>query len=366
MAFDGGEPTRASVSGVSDDMRLVDQSVGPYERVVWAHDPASGLQTCVAIHSTALGPAVGGCRFYPYPDQATAVLDALRLAAGMTLKSAAAGLDMGGGKAVIIGNPATDKTPDLLAAFAEVLNRLDGVYYTAEDVGTSTADMDALRTHTPFVLGVGEERGGSGDPSPYTARGVVAAMRAAWAVTAGHSTLRGAHVVVQGAGKVGGGVARLAAADGARVTIADVNETRVATLTAALGVETVPAAEALTTPCDILSPCALGGVLTETSVATLRCSLVCGAANNMLASDRVAHALAGRGIDYVPDFVANAGGIIAIADEMDGFDSERAGEHADAVGEIVAAIIEEAQATGESALVVAERRAARRIAAAGG
>ncbi len=345
-------------------MRIVDTAVGPYERVVWAHDPASGLQAIVAVHSTALGPAVGGCRFFPYPDQATATLDALRLAEGMTLKSAAAGLDLGGGKAVIIGDPSTAKTPELLAAFAHVLDLLEGQYYTAEDVGTSTADMDALRSLTPYALGVSTDRGGSGDPSPYTSRGVFAAMRAGWEASGGAASLSGARVVVQGAGKVGADVARLAAANGAEVAVADIAADRAARVAAEIGGIAVPAELALATECDILSPCALGGVINDETVPSLRCRMICGAANNQLENDDASALLQARGIDYVPDFITNAGGIIAIAEERNGFDRARAMALADGIGDVVRTIVGQARTEGRSALSVARRRAAQRLAAA--
>jgi len=345
-------------------MRIVDEAVGPYERVVWAHDPQSGLQAIVAVHSTVLGPAVGGCRFLPYPDQATATLDALRLAEGMTLKSAAAGLDLGGGKSVIIGDPATLKTPDLLAAFAKVLDLLDGRYYTAEDVGTSTADMDFLRSLTPYALGVSTERGGSGDPSPYTSRGIVAALRAGWEASSGAASLSGARVVVQGAGKVGAGVARLAAADGANVLIADVATERASQLAAEIGGVAIAPELALVTECEILSPCALGGVINDETVPHLRCAMICGGANNQLENDEASLLLQARDIDYVPDFIANAGGIIAIAEERNGFDPQHAMALADGIGDVVREIVAEARARNRSALEVARRRAAERLARA--
>ena len=344
-------------------MRIVDEAVGPYERVVWAHDPDSGLQAIVAVHSTALGPAVGGCRFYPYADQATAMIDALRLAEGMTLKSSAAGLDLGGGKSVIIGDPATGKTGTLLTAFAKVLDLLEGQYYTAEDVGTSTADMDFLRTLTPYALGVSRERGGCGDPSPYTARGVVAAMRAGWQASSGTASLAGALVAIQGAaGKVGSEVARMAAAEGAEVMLSDIAGGRVAALSAEIGATVIHPLQILGTDCDILSPCAMGGILSDESVPRLRCRLVCGSANNQLEDDEASVLLLSRGIDYVPDFVANAGGIIAIAEERNGFDADHVNALADGIGDVVREIVGDARAGNESALVVARRRAARRIA----
>ena len=342
-------------------MTIVDESVGPYERVVWARDPATGLRAIVAIHSTVLGPAVGGCRFFPYPDDGTAMIDVLRLADVMTFKAAAAGLDLGGGKSVIVGDPTSDKTPQLLAAFAEVLEMLDGCYYTAEDVGTSTDDMDFLQGLTPYALGVSGERGGCGDPSPYTARGVVAAMRAGWEATSGQASLDGVRVVVQGAGKVGAEVARLAAAEGAEVGVSDVVVSRAQELAREIGARAVDTDAAVTADCDILSPCALGGVLHDESVPLLRCRMICGAANNQLESDEASAMLLARDIDYVPDFIANAGGLIAVAEERNGFDAGRALVRADGIGDTVRELIDEAHAEGESALGVARRRATRRL-----
>jgi leucine dehydrogenase len=356
---------RTATGSVSPAMRVVDESVGPYERVVWAHDEVCGLQAIVAVHSTVLGPAVGGCRFYPYPDQATAMMDVLRLAEGMTFKSAAAGLDLGGGKAVIVGDPRTDKTPELLTAFARVLDLLEGEYYTAEDVGTSTADMDVLRGLTPYALGVSPRNGGSGDPSPYTARGVVAAMRAGWEASTGIRSLEGVRISIQGgAGKVGSSVARLTAAEGAIVLLSDIDADRVARVAAETGGTVIGPDQALRVDCNIVSPCAMGGVLNESSVPELRCRLVCGAANNQLESDDASALLTARHIDYVPDFIANAGGIIAIAEERDGFDPDHAMALADGIGDTVRDIVEEARADDASALSVARRRAERRLALA--
>ncbi|HJZ61305.1 MAG TPA: Glu/Leu/Phe/Val dehydrogenase dimerization domain-containing protein [Miltoncostaeaceae bacterium] len=347
-------------------MRLVDADVGPYERVVWATDDESGLRAIVAVHSTALGPAVGGCRFHPYADEATAMMDALRLAAGMTLKSAAAGLHLGGGKSVIIGDPARDKTPELLMAFGRVVDSLSGVYLTAEDVGTTAADMDVIHEETEFVLGLTTSRFGlGGDPSPFTSRGVVAAMRAAWCAEQGSGDLADARVVVQGVGKVGSGVARLAAQEGAEVAVADVDAARAASLATEIGARALPAEGVLTTPCDILAPCALGGVLNDATVPALACGVVCGAANNQLADAGVADLLASRGIAYVPDFIANAGGIIAIAHEMDDWDIERVLAAVDGIGDTVLELIEEARIEGGGTLEAARRRAEERIALAG-
>jgi glutamate dehydrogenase/leucine dehydrogenase len=318
----------------------------------------------VAVHSTALGPALGGTRILPYPDEASAVIDVLRLAEGMTLKAAAAGLHVGGGKAVIIGDPRRDKTEGLMRAYAEVVDSLGGTYYTAEDVGTTTADMDLLHAFTPHVLGLSAGNGGSGDPSPFTSRGVVAAMRSAWEALTGAPTLAGARVMVQGAGKVGAGVVRLLAAEGARVAVADVDPVAVARLDVEVGAAPVPPERALLECCDVLSPCALGGALSETTVPDLRCRLICGAANNQLACDDMADVIAGRGIIYVPDFIANAGGLMAVADELDGFDAERVTLAVEGIAEVVRELLQESRDSRETPLAAARRRAARRLALA--
>jgi len=346
-------------------VKVQDGAVGPYERVVRACDPAIGLTAVIAIHSTSLGPAIGGLRALHYPDEASALVDALRLAEGMTMKAAAAGVDAGGGKAVIVVPPGERPTPAQLRAFAALVDRLEGAYYTAEDVGTTTAEMEALRAHTPFVLGLPCHAGGCGDPSPFTARGVVEAMRAAWQHLTGAPTLAGARVVVQGAGKVGAGVVAGAAAQGAAVLVADVAEDRVAALAASAGATPLATGRALAEPCDILCPCALGGVLDARAVAALDARVVCGAANNQLAADGAARLLAARGVLYVPDFVANAGGLLAVAEERNGFDADRVAERVDGIGEVVADLLDEARAERVTPLAAARRHAARRLAGAG-
>jgi glutamate dehydrogenase/leucine dehydrogenase len=345
-------------------VRIVDDAaVGPYERVVHAVDEPSGLRAVVAVHSTALGPAVGGTRFHPYSDGASAVIDVLRLAEGMTLKAAAAGLSLGGGKAVIVGDPARLRSPGLWRAYARVLDHVGGDYYTAEDVGTTVADMAVLRAHTPQVLGVADEgEGWDGDPSPFTARGVAAAMRAAWEADTGAPTLAGALVTVQGVGKVGGALARLLAAEGARLRLSDLDEDRAGALAVELGAEAAAPSTALTAPCDILAPCAMGGVLSPVTVAGLRCRWVIGSANNQLSEDAVAGLLAERGIGYVPDFVANAGGLICVGEQLEGWEAERVAEAVDRIGETVAELIDAAEVGGDSLLAAARRRAQARLA----
>lgn len=346
-------------------MRVIDDAaVGPYERVVHAVDEPTGLRAIIALHSTTLGPAIGGCRFYPYASEASAAIDAMRLAEGMTLKSAAAGLDLGGGKAVIVGDPSRLKTPWLLRAFAKMVGLFGGAYYTAEDVGTTVEDMEVIRGFVPYVVGLREGRlGGAGDPSPFTSRGVLAAMRGAWEEETGSPSLEGAQVVVIGVGKVGGGLARRLAAEGARVLVADVDHARATALGAEIGAAVLDPEGAAFAPCDILAPCALGGLLTPARAARLQCRWVVGAANNQLTSDRVAGDLADRGIGYVPDFIANAGGLIAVAEELNGWDAERVTERVDAIRETVRELARDAL-PGETLLESARRRAAERIALA--
>ena len=346
-------------------MRIVDDAaVGPYERVVHAEDAASGLRTIVAVHSTALGPAAGGTRFHPYASAASAVIDALRLAEGMTMKAAVAGLPLGGGKAVIVGDPREAARPRLWEAYARVIDHLGGSYLAAEDVGTGVADMVELRRHTPHVIGLPQGPDWDGDPSPFTARGVAAAMRAAWAEETGADSLAGVRVVVVGVGKVGGRLARLLAAEGAEVAVSDVDAARSRDVARDVAGRILDPAAALAAPCDILAPCALGGVLTPASAAALRCRWVVGAANNQLSEDAVADLLARRHVGYVPDFVANGGGVISIAEAMAGGTAESAADAVDRIAETVTELIEAAAASGGTLLAAARRRAASRLALA--
>jgi leucine dehydrogenase len=289
-------------------------------------DPTTGLRALVAVHSTVLGPGLGGTRFRPYPDLASAAVDVCRLARGMTYKHAACGNDQGGGKAVIIGDPATLRSEALLRSYGRFVDGLGGRYLTAEDVGTTQADMDLLRSVTPYVTGTSEALGGSGDPSPATAWGVFHAMAATAERVWGSPSMTGRHVVVLGVGKVGSGLARHLHEHGARLTLADVRADAVDALAAELGAAVLPPDEALLAECDVLSPCALGAVLSSETIPRLRCAAVCGAANNQLATDPDGDALAERGILYAPDYVVNAGGVINIADETapGGYDHDRA------------------------------------------
>ena len=336
-----------------------------HEDIVAIRRTQSGLRAIIAIHSTLLGPSLGGARFYPYEDEAHALDDVLRLSRAMTQKAALAGLAQGGGKAVIIGDPRLVKTPALLRDFAAAVDSLRGRYITAEDVGTTQDDMNLIRETTPFVAGTAISRGGSGDPSAATAFGVVVAMEAAAARRWG-GDLEGRTVCVLGAGKVGGEIIRLLVQRRVVVVASDVDPTKAERALRAGATRVVDPADALRVPAEIFCPCALGGLLTEEVVPELGFAIIVGAANNQLARAEVADSLAAAGILYVPDFLANAGGIINIAEESDGYDEVRAVQ---AVGQIRATtttVLERAELCGITPLAAAEELVAERLARAGG
>jgi leucine dehydrogenase len=336
---------------------------GEFEQVVYNHDPASGLRAIIAIHSTALGPALGGTRFYPFATEQDALRDVLRLARGMTYKAAAAGLDLGGGKAVIIGDPARDNSEALMRAYGRFVDSLGGRYVTAEDVGTTTADMDLIARETRFVTGRSPTwQGSSGDPSNMTAYGVYQGLRAVAETLWGSPDLAGRHVAVQGVGKVGSALCRLLHGDGAKLTVADVNAATARRVAADLGATVTDPAKVHSTPCDIFSPCALGAVVSDHTLPELACAAVAGAANNVL--DRPDHGAALReaGILYAPDYVMNAGGIINISDELSGsYSEERARAATARIYDRVRTILARAEAEGLPTNVVADRMAEERI-----
>jgi len=320
----------------------------------------------VAVHSTARGPALGGCRMWTYDDSRAAVRDVLRLSRAMTFKAAVAGLALGGGKGVIVlppGRPVDDaRRREALLDFADTVSALDGRYLTAEDVGTSDADMAVIAQGTRHVTGLAE---GSGDPSPWTALGTQAAMRAAGERVWGTSSLEGRRVAVIGLGRVGGHLARLLAASGAELVVADIDPAKAA-LAAELGAEWTDPDTALRAEVDLLAPCALGGILDDRTVPELRCRAIVGAANNQLATEGMADLLAARGILWGPDFVANAGGIVNIAVELGpaGYDAARAEPAVRAIGDTMGRILDDAAAIGATPLTAAMELARRRLAEA--
>jgi len=334
-----------------------------HEGVHFFSDPASGLLAVIAIHSTYLGPAAGGTRFWHYGDANDAVTDALRLSRGMSFKNAMAGLPVGGGKGVILADRAGTKTPEMLAAFGRAIDSLGGRYITAEDVGMGEADLVAIGRETRHVSGlpVGEGRAG-GDPGPSTAMGVFLGVKAAIKRALGKDSVAGVHVAIQGVGSVGGGLARLLAGEGARLTLADVDAGRAVSLAAELGGSVVGAAEILSIDADVVSPCALGAILTAESIANLNAPIVAGGANNQLATPEDGDRLHARGILYAPDYVINAGGIINVTLEYLG-----QGDRAEVDSRLrqipgrLESIWAESAATGETAARVADRMAMKLI-----
>ena len=339
-----------------------------HEQVIFGNDPATGLRCIIAIHSTQLGPAIGGTRFRPYDSDDDALTDVLRLSTAMTAKAACAGLDAGGGKAVIIGDPATDASEALLRAYGRVIASLGGRYVTACDIGTTPAHMATIGRETRWVTGKEAVEGGSGDSGIMTAHGVHLAMQAAAAAAFGDATLAGRHVAVQGLGKVGGRLVGHLVEEGAKVTVADVFDEAVDRVADLPGVEVVGVDEVLLVDADVVSPNALGGVLTADTIDRLRAKVVCGGANNQLATPEDGARLHELGILFAPDYVVNAGGLISVADELHpgGHDPGRTRRRVDAIPATLTRIIERSRADDVPTEVAALRVADERIASVGG
>ncbi len=337
-----------------------------HEQVVFCQDRASGLKAIIAIYSTALGPALGGTRFYPYADEAAALSDVLALSKAMAYKAACAGIDLGGGKAVILGDPSKDKTEALLRAYGRFVESLGGRYYTACDVGTYVQDMDVIAKESSYVTGRSPEHGGAGDSAVLTAFGVFQAMRAAAEHAWGAPTLHGRTVAVEGVGKVGHHLVEHLVEDGAQVVVSDVNAAAVERITGAFpDVRVADVADLPGSDCDVYAPCALGGVITDKLATTLKAKIVCGAANNQLAHPGLEKVLADRGILYTPDYVANAGGLVQVADEIEGFRFERAKAKAALIYDTTLRIFRTADTEGVPPAVAADRLAERRMADVG-
>lgn len=331
-----------------------------HERVVFGSDPETGLRAIIAIYSTSLGPALGGTRLYAYPSDDAALADALRLSKAMAFKAAAAGLDLGGGKAVLIGDR-TVVTDDYWRAYGRLIDSLAGAYITAEDVGTTTDDMHVIAEETQWVVGRAAEDHGAGDPSPATARGVVRAMEAAAHHMWGNDSLHGCRVAIQGVGKVGSALTRLLSEAGAEVVVGDIVQASADSLVDELGVKAVSPEDILSEECDILAPCSLGGVLNADTVPQLRCRAVIGSANNQLSSPADATRLEAAGVLYVPDFIANAAGLIHVSAELNSFNADRVHERISGIYDAVLAILQRAHETGVTPNEAAERYAIDRI-----
>lgn len=316
-----------------------------HEQVVFCRDERSGLRAIVGIHNTVLGPALGGCRMYPYATERDALIDVLRLSRGMTYKAAVTGLNLGGGKCVVIGDPKKDKSELLWRALGRFLEGLGGRYITAEDAGTSTEDMEHIRMETSWVVGISRSLGGSGDPSPVTALGVFSGLRACVEEKLDRSSYDGLRVAVQGCGHVGIHLVGHLVNAGAKVVVADVDLEAVRRTIDTYNVEAVEAEAIYDVDCDVFAPCAMGGILNEDTIARLKCSIVAGAANNQLRVEKDDGArLADRGILYAPDFVINAGGLINVANELEGYNQERALTQADGVYGVLRRVFERAKA----------------------
>ncbi|MFD6675190.1 Glu/Leu/Phe/Val dehydrogenase [Rhodococcus zopfii] len=352
------EDTAAGVFGRSRHL-----SDRPHEQVVFCEDAATGLRAIIAIHSTVLGPALGGTRFYPYANERQALDDVLRLSRGMTYKAAVSGVHLGGGKAVIIGDPTVHKTEALLAAYGRFVESLGGRYITAADVGTYASDLDVVGRHTAHAVGRTVAAGGSGDSSPLTALGVFQAMRAGVENIWGTTNLEGRVVGVEGLGKVGYSLVGLLAADGARVVVSDVNPAAVERVVSDFPDVRV-AGSVVQASLDVYAPCALGGTLSPVTAGSLDARLVCGAANNQLTIPEVETMLGERGITWVPDYVANAGGLIQVAGEVDGFDAAVVRSDVEAIFERTAEIFEMSRVLGTGLGPAANRIAEQRIDAA--
>jgi len=350
-------------------MEITEIQVEGYEKVARCRDQESGLHALIAIHNTALGPALGGMRMWPYASEDEALFDVLRLSRGMTYKSAIGETGLGGGKSVIIGDPKTDKSPELFRAMGRFIDALEGRYITAEDMNIGIPDLEIVHQETKWVTGLRREEGSSGNPSPYTAQGCLIGMRAVMEEISGSQSFKGKHVVVQGVGAVGGALAIMLKEAGARVTICDINEKRVQQMAADHGFGVTTDAEHLGLECDIYAPCARGAGINDETIPRLKCKAVAGCANNQLLEPRHAQALRERGILYTPDYVLNAGGIINVSVELlpGGYDEKIAMERIGRIYDNLKIVFEISRKqdipTNEAAEHLAEQRLAEAAAA---
>ncbi|RIV22973.1 Glu/Leu/Phe/Val dehydrogenase [Alicyclobacillaceae bacterium I2511] len=295
-----------------------------YEQMVFCADESTGLKAVIVIHDTTLGPALGGCRMWNYASESDAIVDALRLARGMTYKAAVAGLNLGGGKTVVFGDPKVAKSEGLFRSLGRFIQGLNGRYITAEDVGTSVQDMDIVHMETDFVTGTTRSDGSSGNPSPVTALGVFRGLQATAKVALGSDDLSGKTVAIQGLGSVGYNLAKMLHKAGAQLIVTDINEESLRKAVAELNAKVVRPSEIFDQRCDIFAPCALGAIINDDTIERLHCAAIAGAANNQLAEDRHGDLLYEKGIVYAPDYVINAAGLINVAEELRGYNETRA------------------------------------------
>jgi len=338
---------------------------GDHEEVLFCQDKNVGLKAIIAVHNTALGPALGGTRMWNYKTEEEALVDVLRLSKGMTYKASAAGLNLGGGKAVIIGDPKTQKTEGLFRAFGHFVNSLNGKYITAEDVGTGVQDMEHVYMETPWVTGIPKDFGGSGDPSPYTAHGVLMGIKAAASEKFGTDSLKGLRIAVQGLGNVGSNLVKYLVEEGAQITVADLDSSRVKKYQDQFGVKAVSVEEILGVECDIQAPCAMGAIVNDQTITKFKCKVIAGGANNQLAEARHGDQLRELGILYAPDYVVNAGGLMNVFVELEGYSPERAMEKTRKVYDNVKKVFEISKRDNIGTHTAADRLAEERIATIG-
>jgi leucine dehydrogenase len=332
-----------------------------YEQLVFCQDEVSGLKAIIAIHDTTLGPALGGTRMWTYESEEAAIEDALRLARGMTYKNAAAGLNLGGGKTVIIGDPRKDKNEEMFRAFGRYIQGLNGRYITAEDVGTTVADMDLIHEETDYVTGISPAFGSSGNPSPVTAYGVYRGMKAAAKAAFGTDSLEGKTIAVQGVGNVAYNMCKHLHEEGANLIVTDIHKESVDRAVNDFGAKAVDPSEIYSVDCDIFAPCALGAIINDETISQIKAKVIAGAANNQLKETRHGDAIHEMGIVYAPDYVINAGGVINVADELYGYNSERAMKKVEQVYNNVERVIEIAKRDNVPTYVAADRMAEERI-----
>ena len=334
-----------------------------HEQIVFCNDPATGLRAIIAIHSTVLGPALGGTRMWSYKSEAEAVNDVLRLSRGMTYKAAISGLNLGGGKAVIIGDSRKDKSEALFRKFGRFVNNLNGKYITAEDVGTSTKDMEYVAMETKHVTGLPEAMGGGGDPSPVTAYGVYMGMKASAQFAWGNDNLSGKRVVVQGVGHVGENLVKNLRKENAKVYITDINEEQLKKVSVEYGAEVISPDAVYDMDMDIYAPCALGATLNTENINKLKCQVIAGAANNQLADETVhGPMLMEKGIIYAPDFLINAGGLINVYSELISYNRQRAMTQTEHIYAVTLEILKKARVEGIYTQYAAIKMAEKRIA----
>jgi len=333
-----------------------------YEQVVFCQDKESGLKAIIAIHDTTLGPALGGTRMWTYESEEAAIEDALRLAKGMTYKNAAAGLNLGGGKTVIIGDPRKDKNEAMFRAFGRYIQGLNGRYITAEDVGTTVADMDLIHEETDYVTGISPSFGSSGNPSPVTAFGVYRGMKAAAKEAFGTDSLEGKKIAIQGVGNVAYSLCEYLHEEGAQLIVTDINKEAVQRAVEAFGATAVDPDDIYGVECDIYAPCALGATINDKTIPQLKARVIAGSANNQLKETRHGDLIHELGIVYAPDYVINSGGVINVADELYGYNYDRAMKKVEGLYDNIAKVIEISKRDGIPTYLAADRLAEERIA----